>query len=51
MQASKLYTPLIFEAIQKEYERGRTACARSLDRDEYFVDVGDEDLIFEKDYW
>lgn len=30
LQACKLYTPIIFEAFQTEYERSTTACARAL---------------------
>jgi len=30
VQASKLYTPPIFEAFQAEYERSMAACARKL---------------------
>ncbi|XP_044319359.1 protein FAR1-RELATED SEQUENCE 5-like [Triticum aestivum] len=31
LQASKLYTPTIFEAFQAEYERSMAACTRALD--------------------
>ena len=30
VQASKLYTPPIFEAFQAQYERSMAACARKL---------------------
>jgi hypothetical protein len=51
VQVSKLYTPLIFEAFQLQYERSVAACARPLDgENEYLVTIGNEDLIFEKEY-
>jgi zinc finger SWIM domain-containing protein 3 len=51
VQASKLYTPVIFEAFQAEYEWSTTACARALDGDhEYLVAVADENLNFENEY-
>jgi hypothetical protein len=51
VQVSKLYTPLIFEAFQLQYERSVVACARPLDgENEYLVTIGNEDLIFEKEY-
>jgi len=31
VQASQVYTPVIFEAFQSEYERSMAACARALD--------------------
>jgi zinc finger SWIM domain-containing protein 3 len=35
--ASKEYTPIIFEAIQGEYERSMAACTRVLDEDNKFA--------------
>jgi hypothetical protein len=38
LQASKLYTPIIFEAFQEEYERSLAACTKALDgTHEYLV--------------
>ncbi|XP_052138422.1 protein FAR1-RELATED SEQUENCE 5-like [Oryza glaberrima] len=51
LQASKLYTPIIFEAFQAEYEHSMAACARVLDGDnEYLITIRDEDLAFEEEY-
>jgi zinc finger SWIM domain-containing protein 3 len=53
IQASKLYTPLIFEAFQGEYERSMVACASALDgNNSYLVAIGslDENFTFEKEY-
>lgn len=51
LQASKLYTPIIFEAFQAEYERFMAACAEVLDGDnKYLVAIGDENLAFEEEY-
>nr|AAR06353.1 hypothetical protein [Oryza sativa Japonica Group]ABF96364.1 transposon protein, putative, unclassified [Oryza sativa Japonica Group] len=48
---SKLYTPIIFEAFQAEYERFMAACAEVLDGDnKYLVAIGDENLAFEEEY-
>jgi zinc finger SWIM domain-containing protein 3 len=41
VQASKVYTPIIFEAFQSEYERSMTACTRVLEGgNKYVVVVG-----------
>ncbi|RLN32845.1 protein FAR1-RELATED SEQUENCE 5-like isoform X1 [Panicum miliaceum] len=41
VQASHVYTPVIFEAFQSEYERSMAACARALDGEhKYAVAVG-----------
>jgi zinc finger SWIM domain-containing protein 3 len=37
LQTSKLYTPIIFEAFQAEYEISMAACARALDGDNTYV--------------
>jgi zinc finger SWIM domain-containing protein 3 len=37
VQASKEYTPIIFEAFQGEYERSMAACTRVLDEDNKFA--------------
>jgi hypothetical protein len=51
VQASKLYTPIIFEAFQAEYERSTAACAKALDGENaYLVAIGDENLEFENEY-
>jgi len=53
IQASKLYTPTIFEAFQSEYERSMAACTTPLEgNNEYVVAVGsfDENCILEKEY-
>jgi hypothetical protein len=54
IQASKLYTPIIFEAFQGEYERSMAACTRALERNiEYLVALGglDENFtLLEKEY-
>jgi len=53
IQASKLYTPHIFEAFQGEYERSMVACTRTLEgTNEYLVAIGslDENFTFEKEY-
>jgi zinc finger SWIM domain-containing protein 3 len=47
VQASKLYTPGIFEAFQGEYERSLSACTKQLDGcNEYLVG----DFTFEEEY-
>jgi zinc finger SWIM domain-containing protein 3 len=47
LQASKLYTPGIFEAFQGEYERSLSACTKALDGcNEYLVG----DFTFEEEY-
>ncbi|XP_062205227.1 protein FAR1-RELATED SEQUENCE 5-like [Phragmites australis] len=53
LQASKLYTPVIFEAFQGEYERSMAACTKALDgNNEYLVAIAsfEGDLIFEEEY-
>ena len=41
IQASKLYTPIIFEAFQCEYERSMAACTTPLEgKNEYLVTIG-----------
>ena len=53
IQASKLYTPVIFEAFQSEYERSMVACTSALDdNNSYLVAIGslDENFTFEKEY-
>lgn len=53
IQASKLYTPTIFEAFQGEYERSMVACTTVLEgTNEYLVAIGslDENITFEKEY-
>jgi zinc finger SWIM domain-containing protein 3 len=50
VQASKEYTPIIFEAFQGEYERSMPACTRVLDEDnKYAVSIANlhGDLKFE----
>jgi len=53
IQASKLYTPIIFEAFQCEYERSMAAYTTPLeDKNEYLVAIGslDENPTLEKEY-
>ncbi|WVZ83756.1 hypothetical protein U9M48_030861 [Paspalum notatum var. saurae] len=53
IQASKLYTPVIFEAFQVEYERSMAACTTTLEgNNEFFVAIGglDENFTLEKEY-
>jgi zinc finger SWIM domain-containing protein 3 len=49
VQASKLFTPIIFEAFQSEYERSMAACTKVLDVDKYVVAIGSlhGDLTYE----
>ncbi|XP_044331085.1 protein FAR1-RELATED SEQUENCE 5 isoform X2 [Triticum aestivum] len=52
VQASKVYTPIIFEAFQGEYERSMAACCRVLDGNNKFgVAIGSlhDDLQFEEE--
>jgi zinc finger SWIM domain-containing protein 3 len=52
VQASKVYTPVIFEAFQSEYERSMAACSRVLDGDNiYGVSIGylSGDMSFEEE--
>jgi zinc finger SWIM domain-containing protein 3 len=37
LQASKLYTPIIFEAFQGEYERSLAACTKALDENNAYL--------------
>jgi zinc finger SWIM domain-containing protein 3 len=53
IEASKLYTPVIFEAFQGEYERSMTACTMTLEGNhEYLVSIESFDGTFtlEKEY-
>ncbi|WVZ78630.1 hypothetical protein U9M48_026311 [Paspalum notatum var. saurae] len=53
IQASKLYTPVIFEAFQGEYERSMAACTTTLEgNNEFLVAIGclDENFTLEKEY-
>jgi zinc finger SWIM domain-containing protein 3 len=53
IQASKLYTPIIFEAFQSEYERSMVACTTPLEgNNEYLVAIGslDENFTLDKEY-
>ncbi|WVZ96062.1 hypothetical protein U9M48_041745 [Paspalum notatum var. saurae] len=53
IQASKVYTPSIFEAFQGEYERSMAACTTALEgNNEYLVAIGSlgERCTFEKEY-
>ena len=54
LQASKLYTPIIFEAFQGEYERSLVACTTTLEgNNEYLVAIGslaENFTCFEKEY-
>jgi len=51
LQASEVYTPVIFEAFQSEYERSMAACSRLLDADKYAIAIGrfHGDLQFEQE--
>jgi hypothetical protein len=53
IQASKLYTPTVFEAFQSEYERSMAAYTTALEgKNEYLVAIGslDENFTLEKEY-
>ena len=53
IQASKLYTPTIFEAFQSEYERSMAAYTTALEgKNEYLVAIEsvDENFTLEKEY-
>ena len=53
IQASKLYTPIIFDVFQGEYERSMVACTTTLEGNNcYLVAIGslDENCTFEKEY-
>jgi zinc finger SWIM domain-containing protein 3 len=47
LQASKLYTPIIFEAFQGEYERSLAACTKALEENNAYL-VGH--CIYEEEY-
>ncbi|XP_034600641.1 protein FAR1-RELATED SEQUENCE 5-like [Setaria viridis] len=47
VQASKLYTPIIFEAFQGEYEKSLAACTKALEGDNEYL-VGD--FTFKEEY-
>jgi zinc finger SWIM domain-containing protein 3 len=50
VEASKVYTPIIFESFQKEYERSMAACAKALDgHNKYIVSIGSLDGTFEEE--
>jgi len=51
LQASEVYTPVIFEAFQSEYERSMAACSRLLDENKYAIAIGrfHGDLHFEEE--
>jgi zinc finger SWIM domain-containing protein 3 len=54
LQASKLYTQIIFEAFQSEYERSLVACTTTLEgNNEYLATIGsltENFACFEKEY-
>jgi len=53
VQASKVYSPVIFEVFQTEYERSMVACTRVLEGDnKYVVAIGSlhDDLRFEAEH-
>jgi zinc finger SWIM domain-containing protein 3 len=53
IQASKLYTPIIFEAFQCEYERSMVACITPLEgKNEYLAAIGsfDENFTLYEEY-
>jgi zinc finger SWIM domain-containing protein 3 len=49
IQASQVYTPIIFEAFQGEYERSMAACTKLLDGNKYVVSIAilHGDITFE----
>ena len=51
LQASEVYTPIIFEAFQGQYERSMAACSRVLDENKYAIAIGSfhGDLSFEEE--
>ena len=51
LQASEIYTPIIFEAFQGQYERSMAACSRVLDENKYAIAIGSfhGDLSFEEE--
>jgi len=53
IQASKMYTPIIFDVFQGEYEKSMVACTTTLEGNNcYLVAIGslDENCTFEKEY-
>jgi zinc finger SWIM domain-containing protein 3 len=54
LQASKLYTPIIFETFKGEYERSMVECTTTLEgNNEYLVTIGSlagNFTYFEKEY-
>jgi len=52
VQASKVYSPVIFEVFQTEYERSMAVCTRVLGDNKYAVAVGSlhDDLRFEVEH-
>lgn len=52
LQVSKLYTPIIFEAFQSEYERSIASRIEVLGNNEYLVAIAslDQELIFEDEH-
>lgn len=53
LQASKIYTPVIFECFQTGYERSTVACTKVLDGNYQFavaIGILSDDPIFEEEY-
>ena len=52
LQASEVYTPIIFEAFQGQYERSMAACSRVLDENKYAIAIESfhGDLSFEEEH-
>jgi hypothetical protein len=53
LQACKLYTTIIFEVFQGQYERSMAACTKVLEGNhEYLIATGSlgEDLVLEEEY-
>ncbi|KAM0855342.1 hypothetical protein ACQ4PT_049835 [Festuca glaucescens] len=51
LQASKVYTPNIFESFQNEYERSMSAYIKAVEHNEYIVAIGslDSESTFEEE--
>jgi len=51
LQVSEVYTPIIFEALQGQYERSMAACSRVLDENKYAIAIESfhGDLSFEEE--
>jgi zinc finger SWIM domain-containing protein 3 len=50
LQASKVYTSIVFETLQSEYERSMAACANALGgNNKYGVSIGSLDGTFEQE--